>query len=65
MGRKMEDLKRVVDDIHKIKIQGATNIAMTGIKAFSDYIQSVSIDNLKTLKKEIEKAQSLLSNARP
>ncbi|MHA1694408.1 MAG: translation initiation factor eIF-2B [Candidatus Helarchaeota archaeon] len=61
----MEDLKRVVDDIHKIKIQGATNIAMTGIKAFSDYIQSVSIDNLKTLKKEIEKAQSLLSNARP
>lgn len=63
----MEQLQKVVNDITGIKIQGATNVAMTGIKAFSDYIQSLEIkeDDSTTLEKKMKEAQELLSNARP
>ena len=61
----MENLQKVVNDINKIKIQGATNIAITGINAFLDYIKTIKIKDINQLKKEIEKSRILLSNARP
>ncbi|MBD3228100.1 MAG: S-methyl-5-thioribose-1-phosphate isomerase [Candidatus Lokiarchaeota archaeon] len=63
----MEELKKIVDDIHNIEIQGATNVAMTGIKAFSDYIQSLEIDKgeVKTFSDKMENAREILSTARP
>ncbi|MHA1229640.1 MAG: translation initiation factor eIF-2B [Candidatus Helarchaeota archaeon] len=61
----MENLLKVVDDIHNIRIQGATNVAIHGIKAFSEYIQAIDVKDLDELKKKMEKARKLLSEARP
>ncbi|MHA1271188.1 MAG: translation initiation factor eIF-2B [Candidatus Helarchaeota archaeon] len=61
----MEDLRKIIDDIHSIKIQGATNVAIKGIKAFSDYVQSLEVNNLKDLESKMENARKLLSEARP
>jgi len=61
----LEELQKVIKDIAAIKIQGATNVVMAGIKAFANYIRSIEIKDFNHLKKEIEKAQYLLSNARP
>lgn len=63
----MEALKKIVNDIHNIQIQGATNVAMTGIKAFADYIQTLEINKseVKTFRNKMENARKMLSTARP
>ena len=55
---------QVVEDIRSLKIQGATNIAIEGVKAFSSLagrLETASIDNMF---KELEEARQALATAR-
>ncbi|MFQ5980391.1 MAG: translation initiation factor eIF-2B [Candidatus Heimdallarchaeota archaeon] len=41
-GEEYQHLRRVMEDIRALKIQGATNIAQTAVKAFAKYVQAIS-----------------------
>lgn len=38
-------LLSVIDDIKGIKIQGATNVALEGVRAFRDYLEALALSN--------------------
>ena len=55
---------KVVDDIKELRIQGATNIAIQGVKAFSSFGNKLVVSDLEAFFNELKKAQEILSNAR-
>ena len=55
---------KVVEDIRSLHIQGATNIAVEGIKAFSSLIKRIETSSLENLFTELEKARHVLATAR-
>ena len=60
----MKEFLQLIDDIKSIKIQGAINIAMEGIKAFSDYVLVLEERNWKEFRKKVEEARNMLWHAR-
>lgn len=62
----MDKLKQVARDIKSLKIQGATNIAIEGVKAFSSYLNRLSA-NLpeKEFKQKADEARDIIINTRP
>ncbi len=55
---------KVVGDIRDLRIQGATNIAVEGIKAFSALGERLEVSTLDDLFSELEKARQALAKAR-
>ncbi len=60
----MEELQDIARKIKRIEIQGASNVAKAGVKAFADYLNSISFSNQKQLTPAMKKAKDLLFNAR-
>jgi ribose 1,5-bisphosphate isomerase len=60
----MEELTAIANKIKTIKIQGASNVAKAGIKAFSDYLNSIKFSSAKELSPYINKAKDILFQAR-
>lgn len=54
----------VVEDIRSLKIQGATNIAIQGVKAFASLGERIQASNLEEYFTSLEEAQKLLATAR-
>ena len=55
---------KVVEDIRDLRIQGATNIAIEGIKAFSSLTERIEVSTLDDLFTKLEKARQSLATAR-
>jgi len=60
----MEELRDVAEKIKRIEIQGASNVAKAGVKAFADYLNSIEFSNKDELVPEMKKAKTILFNAR-
>ena len=60
----MEELKKIAKHIEKLEIQGATNVAIEGVKAFGKYIATLKETNLDDFFKKVTKAQNILETAR-
>jgi len=60
----LEELKKVAERIRKLEVQGATNVAMEGIKAFSKYLDSVKETSVDDFFEKVKIAQDLLNNTR-
>ena len=62
----MEKLLEIAHDIKALKIQGATNVAIEAVKAFSGYINRlpISIGEAEFLKK-VDEARNILIETRP
>jgi len=55
---------QVVDDIRSLKIQGATNIAIDGVNAFSSLAERLEVSSIDGMFKELEEARQALATAR-
>ena len=55
---------KIVEDIQTLRIQGATNIAVEGVKAFASLIERLDFTSLEPFFKELEKARYTLATAR-
>ena len=55
---------QVVDDIRSLKIQGATNIAIEGVNAFSSLAERLEVSSIDTMFKQLEEARQALATAR-
>jgi len=62
----MDQLKAVAEDIRSLKIQGATNVAIEGVKAFYSYINRLptSLGREEFLAR-VEDARDIIINTRP
>ncbi|MHA2501719.1 MAG: translation initiation factor eIF-2B [Candidatus Kariarchaeaceae archaeon] len=62
----MDQLRSVADDIISLKIQGATNVAIEGVKAFTEYINRLptSLGREEFLNK-VQEARDIIYNTRP
>ncbi|NHI92983.1 MAG: hypothetical protein EAX96_10815 [Candidatus Lokiarchaeota archaeon] len=60
----MEELKKVAEKISRLEIQGATNVAIEGVKAFGVYLNSLDVSNPDIFFEKVEIAQKILVNAR-
>ncbi len=58
----MEKLMDTAEKIKSIEIQGASNVAKAGIKAFSEYLNSLS--SINEIKNQMPKAKEILFKAR-
>ncbi len=56
--------QQVVEDIRTLRIQGATNIAIEGVKAFASLATRLEVSSLDNLFEELEKARYILATAR-
>lgn len=56
--------QQVVEDIRTLRIQGATNIAIEGVKAFASLATRLEASSLDNLFEELEKARYVLATAR-
>ncbi|MCE7737389.1 MAG: S-methyl-5-thioribose-1-phosphate isomerase [Candidatus Heimdallarchaeota archaeon] len=62
----MDLLQKVADDIISLKIQGATNVAIDGVNAFSSYINRLSTSmDVHEFEKNVNNAREILINTRP
>ncbi|MHA2251425.1 MAG: translation initiation factor eIF-2B [Candidatus Kariarchaeaceae archaeon] len=62
----MDKLKAVADDITSLTIQGATNVAIEGVKAFSEYINRLSTSiGVKEFLSKINEARDMIIDTRP
>ncbi|MHA2030367.1 MAG: hypothetical protein ACW99Q_13325, partial [Candidatus Kariarchaeaceae archaeon] len=62
----MDILQKVAEDIISLKIQGATNVAIDGVNAFSSYIHRLETSlGLEEFAKKIDEARDMLINTRP
>lgn len=62
----MEQLKKVAQDITSLKIQGATNIAIEGVKAFSEYINRLPTNvGQDVFVGKVKEARDIIINTRP
>jgi ribose 1,5-bisphosphate isomerase len=63
---KMDKLRKVANDISNLTIQGATNIAIEGVKAVADYSTEIP-DNTsyQEFKQKIQNAKDIIRNTRP
>ena len=55
---------KIVEDIQTLRIQGATNIAVEGVKAFASLTERLDFTSLEPFFKELEKARYTLATAR-
>ena len=55
---------QVVDDIRSLKIQGATNIAIEGVNAFSSLAERLEVASLENMYNKLEEARQALAKAR-
>ena len=55
---------KIVEDIQTLRIQGATNIAVEGVKAFASLAERLDISSLEPFFGELEKARHSLATAR-
>jgi ribose 1,5-bisphosphate isomerase len=55
---------KIVEDIKTLRIQGATNIAVEGVKAFASLAERLDIASLEPFFDELEKARYALATAR-
>ncbi|MHA1652067.1 MAG: S-methyl-5-thioribose-1-phosphate isomerase [Candidatus Helarchaeota archaeon] len=60
----MENLLEVAGKIKRIEIQGASNVAKAGIKAFAEYIDTTSFSNKDELVQYMMKAKEILFKTR-
>lgn len=58
------DFLKIVEDIRTLRIQGATNIAVEGVKAFSSLAKRIEVSSLDDLFNELKKARYSLATAR-
>lgn len=58
------DFLKIVEDIRTLRIQGATNIAVEGVKAFSSLAKRIEVSSLDDMFSELEKARYSLATAR-
>ncbi|MCG3215331.1 MAG: S-methyl-5-thioribose-1-phosphate isomerase [Candidatus Heimdallarchaeota archaeon] len=58
------DFLKIVEDIRTLRIQGATNIAVEGVKAFASLTKRIEVSSLENLFIELEKARYSLATAR-
>ncbi len=56
--------KQVVEDIRSLKIQGATNIAIEGVNAFSSLAERLEVSSIDNMFKELGEARQALATAR-
>ena len=56
--------KQIVEDIRTLRIQGATNIAIEGVKAFASLATRLEVSSLDSLFEKLEKARHALATAR-
>jgi ribose 1,5-bisphosphate isomerase len=62
----VDKLKAVADDITSLTIQGATNVAIEGVKAFSEYINRLSTSiGVKEFLSKINEARDMIIDTRP
>ncbi|MHA1910852.1 MAG: translation initiation factor eIF-2B [Candidatus Kariarchaeaceae archaeon] len=61
----MELLRDISQRISDLTIQGATNVAIEGVKAFSEYATRLFVEERNIFLQELEIAKSILWNARP
>ncbi|RLI99448.1 MAG: hypothetical protein DRP03_03490 [Candidatus Aenigmatarchaeota archaeon] len=59
----MMDCKRIIEDIKSVKIQGAENIALHGVKALICYAKKIKEDG--DFERKILKFKGVVENARP
>ena len=55
---------KIVEDIQTLRIQGATNIAVEGVKAFASLAERLEVSSLESLFDDLEKARYTLATAR-
>lgn len=60
----MEKLAAIANKIKAIQIQGASNVAKAGIKAFSDYLNSLEFSDIEELMPHMNEAKEILFQAR-
>jgi len=60
----MKELQNIANKIKNLQIQGASNVAKAGIKAFSDSLQSIEFSDLEELKLFMIQAKKTLFQAR-
>ncbi len=60
----MENLRAIAEKIKRIEIQGASNVAKAGIKALSDYINSISFSNKNQLIPHLIEAKNIIFQTR-
>ncbi len=56
--------QQIVEDIRTLRIQGATNIAIEGVKAFASLATRLEVASFDKLFEELEKARHVLATAR-
>ncbi|TFG10483.1 S-methyl-5-thioribose-1-phosphate isomerase [Candidatus Heimdallarchaeota archaeon] len=56
--------QQVVEDIRSLKIQGATNIAIEGVNAFSSLAERLEVTSIENMFKELGEARQALATAR-
>lgn len=61
----MESLQKVADDIISLKIQGATAVAVEGIKALAEYAERLPTLSEEEFISKIKHAKDVLLNTRP
>lgn len=61
----MDQLKNTINNIKKLKIQGANAIAMASLNSFKKYCKSIQHSNKHQLVKNLKRAINELSGARP
>ncbi|RME55084.1 hypothetical protein D6777_01675 [Candidatus Woesearchaeota archaeon] len=59
------DLKKTVNDIKSLKIQGATNVTKAALMALGSYSKKIKYSSKEEFLRKLNKAVSLLSNSRP
>jgi len=59
-----DKFQKIVDDIRALRIQGATNIAIEGVKAFSSLAERIDFSSLPDYFEHLKKASIILSTAR-
>lgn len=61
----MKLLQKVADDIISLKIQGATAVAVEGIKALGSFAERVPVNSIEEFTKKMDAARDILVNTRP
>ena len=61
----MKELQMVADDIISLKIQGATAVAVEGIKAMRSFAERLPTLKTEVFIENMEKARDVLINTRP
>jgi ribose 1,5-bisphosphate isomerase len=61
----MERLKENANEIRSLRIQGATNVALSAIQFLSDYARDLTCSTVEDCLKKLQKAKEILMTTRP